>query len=784
MIMQTPQYLGLLLFIPILWLSAEAVSLRLDKVPTVIADWQDCQVPDRIQIGGWVGERMRANETNRMVKMDVDRLLEGYRKRPGRQTWDGEHVGKWLHAATLAWAHTGDGALREKLDHTVSELAKCQLEDGYLGTYTDDHRWTEWDVWAHKYNLLGLLTYVQYTGNEAPIGTCRRMADLLCRTFGEAPGQKDILKAGFHMGMAPTSVLEPMVLLYRATGEQRYRDFCDYILRTWESPGGPQIISRLIDHQGVEKVGNAKAYEMLSCLNGALEYYRTFGGDRQILEACLNAWQDITDNQLYVTGTASSDEHFRADHELPNTGKPGETCVTVTWLQFNAQLLRLTGEARFAEQLQHVILNQLFGAQRPDGKGWCYYVPLEGRKIYAEQLDSQCCLSSGPRGVALVPTFAVSTDAEGVVVNLYSPGRAAVRLRDGASVTLLTETAYPCEGRMAFTLRTSVPYSVALKLPIPTWCQDPSLTINGEIVPVQPGSDGYVALRRKWLASDRVELTLPLKPRLIVGNHTNMGSVAVAYGPLILAADEAVGPAELKNIATLAVLKPDLAALGVFPKAPAKDWAGAQVFRAHAVVRSAASPGMAAHGIDIGLVPFADAGRSGGRYAVWLPLLSTPGFNLAKLGEERFSRPYAKRSPGALIDGDAYSPGVIHGEKLATEDDWFAVILAEPAAVARVAVCQWQMAPDRGGWFDTSAAKPRIQLQREKDGPWETVGELSDYPATDTVTPPSIPVGSRFTLILPEPVVACGVRVVGAASRGKATDHDLLSCSELEVYAN
>jgi DUF1680 family protein len=782
--MKTRSYLSLLLVALALPLPAAPISLLQDKVPSAIADRQDYQIPDRVQIGGWVGERMTANESNRLARIDVDRLLEGYRKRPGRQTWDGEHVGKWLHAATLAWAHTGDAALRQKLDHAVEELAKCQLEDGYLGTYTDDHRWTEWDVWAHKYNLLGLLTYIQYTGNETPMATCRRMADLLCRTFGEAPGQKDLLKAGFHMGMAPTSVLEPMVLLYRATGEQRYRDFCDYILRTWESPGGPHIISRLLELKGVAKVGNAKAYEMLSCLNGALEYHRTFGGDQRILEACLLAWQDVVDNQLYVTGTASSDEHFRPDHELPNTGKPGETCVTVTWLQFNAQLLRLTGEARFADQLQHVILNQLFGAQRPDGKGWCYYVPLEGRKTYAEQLDGQCCLSSGPRGVALVPTFAVSTDADGVVVNLYSPGRSTVNLRDGTSVTLFTETAYPREGRIAFTLQTSVSHSIALKLPIPKWCENPSLTINGEIVRVQPGSDGYVALRRKWLASDRVELTLPLKPRLIVGNHTNMGSVAVAYGPLILAADEAIGPAELKNIAALAVVKPDSTALGVVPEAPPRNWAGTQVFRAHAVVRSAASPGVVAHEIDIGLVPFADAGRSSGRYAVWLPLLSTPGFNLAKLGEERFSRSYAKRSPGALIDGDAYSPGVIHDETLATEDDWFAVILAEPAAITRVVVCQWQMARDRGGWFDTSVGKPRIQLQRVKDGAWETVGELSDYPATDAVTLPSIPVGSRFTLNLPRPVHASGVRVIGAASRGKATDRDLLSCSELEVYAN
>ena len=111
----------------------------------------------------------------------------------------------------------------------------------------------------------------------------------------------------------------------------------------------------------------------------------------------------------------------------------GETCVTVTWLQFNAQLLRLTGEARFAEQLEHVVLNQLFGAQRCDGSAWGYYVQMEGKKPYSSTLDGHCCLSSGPRGVALIPTFAVSTDADGVVVNLYDAGTAKLNLRDGTA---------------------------------------------------------------------------------------------------------------------------------------------------------------------------------------------------------------------------------------------------------------------------------------------------------------------------------------------------------------
>jgi DUF1680 family protein len=209
--MAAPLILSLLLAIPA---SVAPGALPLpDKVPCAITDQQALQSPDQVHFGGWLGSRIEVNEKNRLVTLDTGRLLEGYRRRPGRQAWDGEHVGKWLHAATLAWVYTGDPALREKLDYTVRELMKCQLDDGYLGTYLDKDRWTEWDVWAHKYNLIGLLTYIRWTGNQEPLAACRRMGDLLCSTFGEGPGQRDLLKAGWHAGMAPTSVLEPMVLL-------------------------------------------------------------------------------------------------------------------------------------------------------------------------------------------------------------------------------------------------------------------------------------------------------------------------------------------------------------------------------------------------------------------------------------------------------------------------------------------------------------------------------------------------------------------------------------------
>ena len=777
-----------------LTLQAAEISLVPEVAAPVIADRQDFQVPDRTHLSGWVGQRIEVNEANRLAKLDAARLLEGYRKRPGRQSWDGEHVGKWLHAATLAWVNTGDPALREKLDYIAAELVKCQLEDGYLGTYVEKDRWTSWDVWAHKYNLIGLITYVRYTGNTAPLAACRRMGDLLYKTFGEEPGKRDIIKSGPHVGMAPTSVLEPMVLLYRLTGEQRYLDFCKYVLRAWEEPDGPKIISTLLTVKRVDKVANGKAYEMLSCLNGALEYYRTTG-EAQILQACLNAWQDIVDHRLYLTGAASYWEVFHEDFDFPNVNNVGETCVTVTWLQFNAQLLRLTGEARFADQLEHVVLNQLLGAQRCDGAAWGYYVQMEGTKPYTSNLDGQCCLSSGPRGVALIPTFALTTDADGVVVNLYDAGTARLKLRDGMGVSIKTDTLFPGNERIRITVEPAEIKSFAVKLRIPAWCPRATIEVNGHEEHIHTGSDGYAAIRRSWKRGDQISLRLKLEARLVAGDHMNQGKVALFYGPLVLAADEALlsppfppktGREETAMripINAVAVASPKLAALK-FKAEPApegfKTWPGAEVFNVRGVTRKPMAPLRMGAPLPVRLVPFADAGGTGSRYKVWLPLpRALYSGNLLLDAPESRSR--HGNLGGSITDEDFQTAVVTFDGKPATED-WFAVQLDDPALVKRVLFAHGKTFHD-GGWFDATAGKPRIQVKRTKDGTWETVAELSDYPPTTSKNSAEMDGGESFICTLPTPVKAWAIRVVGKPACGDNPQQAFSSCAELQAFS-
>jgi len=753
-----------------------------EKVPCAVADVQDSQIPDRVQLAnsGLIGSRIEGNEKNRLVKIETDRLLEGFRKRPGRQTWDGEHIGKWLHAATLAWVNTGDPALRTKLDSAVAELMKCQLEDGYLGTYLDKDRWTEWDVWAHKYNIIGLVTYMRYTGNLTPLPVCKKVADLLCNTFGDAPGKRDIIPAGYHVGMAPGSVLEPMMLLYRLTGEPRYMDFSKYILRAWEQPNGPHIISRLLELKRVDKVGNGKAYEMLSCLNGILEVYRTTG-DPKLLVACRNAWQDIVNNRLYLTGAASYGEHFHDDFDLPNVNRVGETCVTTTWLQFNAQLLRLTGEARFAEPLEHVVLNQLFGAQKPDGSGWGYYVQMEGKKPYSGTLDGNCCLSSGPRGVALIPTFAQSVDADGVVVNLYAPGTAHLTLRDGTPVVLTTETLYPSDGKIVIKMDTESKKPFALKARMPAWCRKSTLQLNGKPVEAKAGKDGYATIKRVWARGDKVELDFKLEPQVIVGDHLNAGKIAVMYGPLVLAADEALLGKDGLSISAVAVGKPELSALAITPEpAPesVRSWPQAQVFHCNAILRHATATAKVGAPMEIRLIPFADAGGLGKNYKVWLPLPAAAIDNVLLGGVESRSR---KGSLEGSISDESCSTVVTFDGTLASED-WYAITLSEPVTVRKVVFTHGTSFHD-GGWFDASAGKPQVQVQLTKDGEWKTVAELKDYPATTTASAENLHGLESFNGQLSVPTQVFGVRVVGKPASGDNPHGAFSSCSKLQAFA-
>ena len=342
--------------------SLSAPVVKAPVVPDKVVDRFTPAPFDGQKIEGLLGDRMRVNLEGRLLHVDEKGILKGFQQRPGEQDWIGEHAGKFLHAAANTYLYTGDERLKTLMDRVVRAQIATQLPDGYLGTYLDARRWTSWDVWVHKYDLIGLTAYYQVTGYEPALDAARKIGDLLCRTFGTGPGQREIILSGEHVGMAATSVIEPMVNLYRYTGDRKYLDFCEYLVRSWGQANGPKIVESLNATGSVFHTANAKAYEMMSNLVGLAELYRATGNPLYLKTAQI-AWDDIAAHRLFVTGTTSSNEHFTDDAVLPGeeSANVGEGCATVTWLQLTWQLLRLTGEARYAEQLEHTVYKRAAG---------------------------------------------------------------------------------------------------------------------------------------------------------------------------------------------------------------------------------------------------------------------------------------------------------------------------------------------------------------------------------------------------------------------------------------
>jgi DUF1680 family protein len=744
--------------------TSTALANRLGNAPKapVMDRVPDRFVPvplDRDSIGGILGERMRINIDKRLLKVDEDAILSGFQHPPGKQAWIGEHAGKFIDAASNAWAYSGDARLKEKLDRVVRALIAAQHSDGYLGTYTDEHRWTSWDVWTHKYDLIGLLRYHEITGDAASLKAARKIGDLLCRTFGDSPGQRDILKSGEHVGMAATSVLEPMCNLYRWTGDEKYLALCRYIVRSWEREGGPKLISSLTARGRVYGTANNKAYEMLSNLVGLCELYR-LTGDEALLKPALNAWQDIVAHRLYPTGTSSSGEFFCDDDVLPASAAAnvGEGCVTVTWMQLNWQLLRLTGETRYADELERSTYNALLGAQHAESGDVCYFTPLDGRRT--PRHDINCCLSSVPRGIAMIPRFACGVrDVDGAIqLNLYSPGEYRVTTRDEngpVDVTLKLDEPWPAGGTQTITLASSRKAKFPLVLRAPSWSQGFVVQLDHERL---GPANGELRIERTWDTQNLISIDMPLRARIVPSDKTHAGQFAIQRGPQMLVASGTDKDVAL-NVDPSATTVPLVeTAEGVFVDAVAARPEGA--------------------GARLRLVPFADAQAC----RVWLPPASELPSGSAALGGavESQSRKGKLRGEGPICDGNTTTFRSTDDGKLAAED-WFAITFPQPVRIARVSYAHGESLAD-GGWFDTSQAKPRIEARRTADGPWEPVATIDDYPGTDAEHVPALAAARRFEVRLGAPIDCVAIRVIGTPAHGNHPGQSFVTCGELAAY--
>ena len=301
-----------------------------------------------------------------------------------------------------------------------------------------------WDIWTHSYLILGL------AGSASPFSrrrdtSTRRARSATCAGARSPSGGIDITELGNHHGMSATVLLDPAVELYFATGEARYLELAQLVL----APGRSAIRNcsccppRLPAADAAE-IATGKAYQLCWNLVGLAKLHRATG-----------------DASLPRAGRVACGQHPRAppDARRRSVGRRGhrsrevfnpagvfsphgyvETCSTLAWIQLNRELLDITGEARYAEEIERSAYNDLLGAQAPDGEDWCYYSFPNGRRVHTTYW--RCCKSSGAMALEELPGIAYAVIADGdIAVNLYGPGSATLAHPGAGNVGLEQETA-------------------------------------------------------------------------------------------------------------------------------------------------------------------------------------------------------------------------------------------------------------------------------------------------------------------------------------------------------
>ena len=195
--------------------------------------------------------------------------------------------------------------------------------------------------------------------------------------------------------------------VYHATGEPAALELATHIVRSG-CCGRENIFEAIRAGKSPYRIGDngnpresiAKAYEMMSCFEGLCEYYRATG-DARDLETVRLFWDKVREEEITLLGSGGADAPFnlgpgtgeqwnrtRLEQTNPAIDLMMETCVTVYWMRLCHQLLRLTGEVRYADAMEVSLYNAIFGALRPDGAFFEYFPRFNGARNRASIIPS------------------------------------------------------------------------------------------------------------------------------------------------------------------------------------------------------------------------------------------------------------------------------------------------------------------------------------------------------------------------------------------------------------
>ena len=525
-----------------------------------------------VQLKGQLGERLGLMIERHVEGTDVDYITAPFLEKTERRFWwQSEFWGKYMHSAVPYRKYREEGrgkwdGLKGKIERGIDRMLASQEKSGYIGNYPDELRCGEgWDVWGIKYTMMGLLHY--YDGEEGSgkraLEAAKRLCDYVIAQIGpNGKRNRELWQTGNWSGYASSSILEPVVWLYKRTKDKKYLDFATYIVKGMTEPkDGPRLLDMALKGVSVAdrndpgynmngewsyvcKKGRSKAYEMMSCYQGFLEYYEVTGR-KDLFDAAVKTGEDIVKEEVNLAGGCASSEawfHGAKKQHLPYE-RLQETCVTTTWMRFCEKLLEMTGDPKWADQIERTFYNAYLAAMKADGSEFAGYTPLSGNRWHGQHhcyMHTDCCTANGPRGFLCFLNGLFRTKNGEAVFNFYSSALVKGALGDGRKLAFDMYSLYPRTNKARIVSHTEKAGIVPLKLRIPAWSAKTIVKLNGkELSGAKPGS--YFTVANEWKLGDVVEIEFDMQVRA----HVIGRNVAFTRGPVLLARDSRFGDGDM-----------------------------------------------------------------------------------------------------------------------------------------------------------------------------------------------------------------------------------------------
>jgi DUF1680 family protein len=444
----------------------------------------------------------------------------------------------------LAWL-LDDARLKAKAQRYIDWTLDHQAASGMIGPASND------DWWPRIVMLKALTQYYEFTGDSRVIPVMdkylrHQLAELPqrpLRDWSKFRWQDELLSVIWLYNRAGSAYLLDLAHLLQKQGydwETEFSDFkytqritAEYI----KLEKGEGLKDLALATHGVNNGQAVKTGPVWSLVSGS----DTDRAAAQKMISELNKYHGLPN------GMFSCDEHLAGLD--PSQGS--ELCTVVEYMFSLEHSLAINGDPLLGDRLEQLAFNALPGTLTDDM--WAHQYNQEPNQVecslhhkpwttdgpesnlFGLEPNFGCCTANfhqgWPKFVAslfMLSGTQESSAQDGLVAAVYAPCELHTVIR-GTSIHVVEETSYPFHGSVLFTINPTSAVSFPFQFRIPGWAAGASILVNGKAAPA-PVAGSFAHIERTWRPGDRVEIKLPMKPRI---SRWFQDSIAVERGPLV-----------------------------------------------------------------------------------------------------------------------------------------------------------------------------------------------------------------------------------------------------------